>query len=67
MRANGSISADYSTAAYSMLTLEVVLTTIAVVGRKVSRKLMKAKLSTDDILTYVAYVGTNSTFIIQTC
>ncbi|CAO2654451.1 Nn.00g111840.m01.CDS01 [Neocucurbitaria sp. VM-36] len=55
MGANNSVPANYSAAAYAVLILEVILTTAAVVGRTVSRKLMKAKLSTDDALTYAAY------------
>lgn len=56
MGANNSIPANYSAVAYAVLALDIVLTTAAVVGRTVSRKLMKARLSTDDTLTYVAYV-----------
>jgi hypothetical protein len=57
MGANGSIPAVYDAPAYAILTLDIVLTTGAVVGRIVSRKWMKAELATDDYFTYAAYVG----------
>lgn len=62
MGANNSVPANYSAAAYAVLVLNLVLTTTVVVGRTVSRKLMKAKLSTDDTVTYIAYVRTLSSF-----
>ncbi|KAH7363746.1 hypothetical protein BKA66DRAFT_573437 [Pyrenochaeta sp. MPI-SDFR-AT-0127] len=55
MGANHSIPANYSAVAYTVLALDIILTTAAVVGRTVSRKLMKARLSTDNTLTYIAY------------
>lgn len=62
MGANHSLPADYSAAAYAVLALDVTMTTAALVARTVSRKLMKATLSTDDTLTYIAYVGTFPTY-----
>ncbi|KAF1848261.1 uncharacterized protein K460DRAFT_414844 [Cucurbitaria berberidis CBS 394.84] len=55
MGSNHSLPANYSAAAYAVLTLNIILTTAAVVGRAVSRKLMTATLSADDTLTYIAY------------
>jgi hypothetical protein len=57
MGANNSVPANYSAAAYTVLTIDIILTTSAVVGRTVSRRVMKATPATDDYLCYFAYVS----------
>ena len=48
---------DYSVSTYTILGVEFILTTAVVAARVVSRRMMKASLRTDDILTYVAFVS----------
>jgi hypothetical protein len=60
MGTNNSVPADYSTAAYALIGLDIFLIISAVAGRTGSRRLMKAKISADDILTYLAFVCTSS-------
>jgi hypothetical protein len=63
MGANSSVPANYNAAAYTLLTLDVILSTVAVTGRTASRKLMKASPAIDDHLCYLAFVGlTNISF-----
>lgn len=56
MGANNSSLADYDTTTYVLLSLHAFLTTAAVVGRMMSRRLMKAVVSTDDHFAYAAHV-----------
>ncbi|KAF2108667.1 hypothetical protein BDV96DRAFT_652606 [Lophiotrema nucula] len=55
MGANNSIPANYDAPAYAILVLDILLTTLAVVGRTVSRRIQKATPASDDWLAYVAY------------
>ncbi|KAF2478139.1 uncharacterized protein BDR25DRAFT_299836 [Lindgomyces ingoldianus] len=55
MGANSSVPADYNAPAYGILVLDIFLTTAALAGRTVSRKMMKARPATDDYLAYIAY------------
>lgn len=57
MGANNSIPADYSVPAYTILAIDVVLTTAAVIGRTASRRLLKTTPTTDDYLCYFAFVS----------
>jgi hypothetical protein len=57
MGANNSLPAVYDASAYAIMSLNVVLTTVALGGRMLSRRLMKAAYATDDYLAYVAYVS----------
>jgi hypothetical protein len=63
MGANSSVSADYSAAAYAILTIDIVLTTAAVLGRTASQKMMNTTLAFDDYLCYLAYVRSLQTVI----
>lgn len=56
MGANGSVPAVYDAPAFAIIALAIVLTTGSVLGRFVSRRLMKAGLAADDCLCYAAYV-----------
>jgi cytochrome bd-type quinol oxidase subunit 2 len=53
--------AVYDAPAYSIMILDIVLTTAALAGRILSRMIMKAGPATDDYLAYLAYVGLPST------
>ncbi|KAF2012234.1 hypothetical protein BU24DRAFT_272779 [Aaosphaeria arxii CBS 175.79] len=57
MGANSSVPAVYNAPAYGILSLDVVLTTSAVIGRLLSRRVMKARPSVDDYLAYLAYAA----------
>lgn len=57
MGANNFLPAAHDAPAYGILILDVVLTTAALAGRMVSRRLMKASLSIDDSLAYIAYLA----------
>jgi hypothetical protein len=56
MGANNSIPAVYDAPAYSIMILDIVLTTAALAARVLSRMVMKAGPATDDYLAYLAYV-----------
>jgi Na+/H+ antiporter NhaB len=62
MGANNSVPANYSTAAYALIGLDIVFTIAAVTGRTASRKLMKATPAIDDYLCYIAFVSILSCF-----
>ncbi|KAF2195522.1 hypothetical protein K469DRAFT_681829 [Zopfia rhizophila CBS 207.26] len=55
MGSANSVPAVYDAPARSILALDIILTTVALVGRMASRKMMKATLAADDYLTYIAY------------
>lgn len=57
MGANSSVPAKYDAPAYVILSLELGLTTAAVLGRIASRRVMRAPLAADDYMAYLAYVG----------
>ena len=57
MGANNSVPADYSVPAYTILAIDVVLTTAAVTGRTASHRLLKTLPATDDYLCYFAFVS----------
>jgi hypothetical protein len=57
MGANNSVPADYSVPAYTILAIDVVLTTAAVGGRTAPRRMMKTSPATDDYLCYFAFVS----------
>jgi hypothetical protein len=57
MGANSSVPANYEAPAFTILALELGLTTAAVMGRITSRRVMKAPLAADDYMAYLAYVG----------
>jgi hypothetical protein len=57
MGSSSSVPANYSAAAYALLTLDIILSTGAVTGRIASRKLMKATPAIDDYLCYLAFVS----------
>jgi hypothetical protein len=57
MGANNSVPADYSMPAYTILAIDVVLTTAAVGGRTAPRRMMKTSPATDDYLCYFAFVS----------
>ena len=67
MGANNSIPAVYDTPAYSIMILDIVLTTAALAARIMSRMIMKAGRATDDYLAYLAYVGFPFTAQSKTC
>lgn len=57
MGANNSVPAVYDSPAYTLLVLDLVLITSAVLARLWSRRIMKAAPAIDDYLAYIAYVG----------
>ncbi|OAK94744.1 hypothetical protein IQ06DRAFT_81410 [Phaeosphaeriaceae sp. SRC1lsM3a] len=57
MGANNSVPADYTVPAYTILAIDVVLTTAAVVGRTASRRLLKTSPAVDDYLCYFAFIA----------
>tara|TARA_R110002003_G_scaffold63_14_gene5887 strand:- start:4053 stop:4256 length:204 start_codon:yes stop_codon:yes gene_type:complete len=61
MGANSSVPADYSAAVYVILTIDIVLTTAAVLGRTASQKMMNTAPAFDDYLCYLAYVSSLQT------
>jgi hypothetical protein len=60
MGANSSVPANYNAASYTLLTLDVVLSILAVTGRTASRKIMKATPAIDDYLCWLAFVSASS-------
>jgi hypothetical protein len=61
MGSNTSIPAKYDSQANGCLSGFIVLTTIAIIARGVSRRLLKAPFGADDALAYLAYVRVLST------
>lgn len=57
MGVNNSVPADYSVPAYTILAIDVVLTTAAMGGRAAPRRMMKTSPATDDYLCYFAFVS----------
>jgi hypothetical protein len=56
MGSAGSVPAVYDDPARRVTILFIVLTTLAIISRGISRHLQRAKLGIDDVLVYVAYV-----------
>ena len=56
MGSNTSIPAKYDVQANGCLSAFIVLTTVAIVARGVSRRILKAPFGADDALAYLAYV-----------
>jgi hypothetical protein len=56
MGSANSMPANYSAAADAVLSIEIILTTAAVFGRIISRRMMKASPAIDDYLCYLAFV-----------
>jgi hypothetical protein len=56
MGSNTSIPAKYDAQAYGCLSAFIVLTTVAIIARGVSRRMLKAPFGADDALAYLAYV-----------
>lgn len=53
----GSVPADYSDAARGITVLFIVLTTIAIISRVLSRSIQRVDYNIDDILIYFGYVS----------
>jgi hypothetical protein len=62
MGSANSMPANYSAAAYGVLTIEIILTIAVVCGRIVSRRMMKATTAMDDHLCYLAFVSLSHGF-----
>ncbi|KAJ4991580.1 integral membrane protein [Stagonosporopsis vannaccii] len=63
MGAKNSFPADYSVPAYTILAIDVVLTTAAVGGRTAPRRMMKTSPATDDYLCYFAFIANLGLFL----
>lgn len=63
MGSNTSRPAKYDTPAYGCLITFLVLTTIAIISRGISRRILKAPFGADDALAYVAYVSNAASLI----
>lgn len=53
---------DYSGAAYTIISTEIGLTIVALIGRIVSQRLANVKLATDDHICYSAFVSSHDSF-----
>jgi hypothetical protein len=59
MGSAGSRPADYESEARGITVMLIVLTTVAIISRLISRSLQRVKVSADDYLMYIGYVSTH--------
>jgi hypothetical protein len=57
MGSAGSVPADFEAEARGIALMLIVLTTLTIISRLISRSVQHAKLSTDDYLVVLGYVS----------